>query len=104
MKPFYTLNKTSLGETGCLRNLFYLLAAKASSFFNSPPFVLTVSQDTFGTLPLTVQYLTELRDDMPCHCSPSTSHPSLPSEADHFPMGGKNPNKDVPLSTFLAYL
>ena len=29
-KTFYTLNKTPLGETGCLRNLYYLLAAQAS--------------------------------------------------------------------------
>ena len=32
-----TLNRTQLGETGCLANLYYLLAAKASVFFNSPP-------------------------------------------------------------------
>ena len=29
MKPFYTLNKTPLGETGCSSNLYYLLAAQA---------------------------------------------------------------------------
>ena len=27
-----TLNKTPLGETGCLSSLYYLLAAQASSF------------------------------------------------------------------------
>ena len=32
IKLFYTLNKTPLGETGCLNNLYYLLAAQASSF------------------------------------------------------------------------
>ena len=71
-------------------------------FFNSPSFLNTVSQDTFGTQPLTVQYLCDLRDAMPRHCSPNTSHPTLPREAKDFPMGGKYP-KDVPLATFLAY-
>ena len=32
IKLFYTLGKTPLGETGCLRNLYYLLTAQASSF------------------------------------------------------------------------
>ena len=31
IKFFYTLNKTPLGETGYLSNLYYLLAAQASS-------------------------------------------------------------------------
>ena len=33
--------------------------------FNSPPFLNTVSQDTFGNLALTVQYLCDLRDGVP---------------------------------------
>ena len=33
-----TLNKAPLGETGCLSNLHYLLAAQESIFFNAPPF------------------------------------------------------------------
>ena len=32
IKLFYTLNKTPLGVTRCLSNLYYLLAAQASSF------------------------------------------------------------------------
>ena len=32
IKLFYTLNKNPLGETGCLTNLHYLLAAQASGF------------------------------------------------------------------------
>ena len=32
LKTFYTLEKNPLGETGCLRNLYYLLAAQVSSF------------------------------------------------------------------------
>ena len=43
MKLFYALNKTPLRETGCLGNLYYLLAAQASSFLIHPPFPNTVS-------------------------------------------------------------
>ena len=86
IKLFYTLNKTPIGETGCL----------SIQFFNLPPFLNTVSQDTFGTLPLTVQCLRDLRDVMPLHWSPSTSHQTLPKEAEEFPSHGKYP-KDMPL-------
>lgn len=68
MKLFYALNKTPSRETRCLRNLFNLLAAQA---FNSPPFPNT------GTLPLTVQYPSDLRDAMPLYWLPSNSHPNL---------------------------
>ena len=54
IKLFYTLNKTPLGETGCLINFYYLLAAQASSFLIHHFFLNTVSQDTFGTLLFTV--------------------------------------------------
>ena len=67
---FCTLNKTPLGETGCLSNLYYLLAAQSSTFLIYP-----ISQrGTFGTLSLTVQNLRDLQDAMPCHWSPRTSH------------------------------
>ena len=46
IKLFYILNKTPLGEIEYLSSLYYLLAVQASSFFNSPPFPNTVSQDT----------------------------------------------------------
>ena len=39
-------NKTPLGETRCLSNLYYLLAAQASSFLINPRFPNTVSQET----------------------------------------------------------
>ena len=35
-KLFYILNKTCLGENGCLSNLCYLLAAEASRFLINP--------------------------------------------------------------------
>ena len=49
-KLFYTLNKTPLGKTGCLSNLYYLLDAQASSFLIHSPSLNTVSLDTFRTL------------------------------------------------------
>ena len=56
IKHFYTLNKTPLGETECLSNLYFLLAVQASSFLTHPLFPNTVIQDAFGTLLLTVQF------------------------------------------------
>ena len=96
-KRFYTLNKTPLGETGCLSSLYYLLAAQVYSLLIHP-FPNTVRQNTFGILPLTVQHL---QDAMPRHWSPCTSHPTIPVEAKNFPRGGKYP-KNVPLPTFSA--
>ena len=52
--------------------------------FKSPPFSSTVSQNTFCTLLLTVQYLSDLQDAMPGHWSPSTSHPTIPRETEDF--------------------
>ena len=45
-----TLNKTPLGETGCLSNLYFLLADQAFSLLIHHPFSNAISQDTFGTL------------------------------------------------------
>ena len=40
----FCLNKTPLGETGCLSNPYFLLTGSSSiQFFNSPPFPNTVS-------------------------------------------------------------
>ena len=103
IKLFYALNKTPLEETGYLNSLYYLMVAQASSFVIHLSFPDTVSQNTFATLPLTVQYLFELQDIMPCHWSLITTHEALLMEAEDFPTGGKCPN-DVPLPTFLAYL
>ena len=43
IKLFYTLNKTPLGETVCLSNLYYLLASPAFSFLIHDPFPNTVT-------------------------------------------------------------
>ena len=87
-----------------LEQPFFFTGCSSIQFFNSPPFSHTISQNTFGTLALTVQYLCDLQDARPCHWSPSTSHPTHPREAEDFPTrGGKYP-KDLPLPTLLAYL
>ena len=45
-KKLNTLNKTPLGETGCLSNLYYLLVAQASNFLIHSPFPNTLSWTT----------------------------------------------------------
>ena len=72
-----TLNKTLLGETGCSNNLYYLLAAQASSFLINFPFPNTVSWTIPGSPHLTVHPLCDLQDAMPPHWSPSASHLTL---------------------------
>ena len=98
-KLFYTLNKTPSGETGCLTSLHYLLVAQVSSCLIQPFPQNTVKQNTFGAQLLTVQYLCELRNAMPRHWSPGTSHPTFPREAEDFPRGGKYPSAHI-LSLF----
>ena len=57
----FSLNKTPLGEAGCLSNPYFLLTGCSGiQFFDSPPF-LTQS------VPNTVQHLCDLQDAMPCH-------------------------------------
>ena len=58
---FLYSNKTPFGETGCLSNLNCFLTAQASSLLIHLTFQKTVSQATFGTLPLNVQYLCDLK-------------------------------------------
>ena len=59
-------------------------------------FLNTVSENTFGTIPLSVQYLYDLRNFMPRHWSTTTFKATLPREAEDVPRGSKYP-KDVPL-------
>ena len=61
LKHFNPLHKTHLGEIACLNNLYYLLAAQAASFLIHSPFLNRFSYDNFDTLPLTAQYLCDLR-------------------------------------------
>ena len=67
--------KTPLGETGCLGNQYFLLTGWLGIQFLVNPYVNKVSLASFGYLPLTVQHLCDLQDAMPCHWSPSASHP-----------------------------
>ena len=99
---FFPLDKTPLGETGCLSNLYYLLAAQASSFNSSPPLPKRsqLGHTSYPTPQCPAPVL--LQDATLGHWLPSDSHPSLPREAEDFPKGGKYP-KDMPLPTFLAY-
>ena len=46
----FTLDKVPLEETGCMSNLYYLLAAQASSFLIHHLFLSAVSLTTLGTL------------------------------------------------------
>ena len=50
-----------------------------------------------------MQFLCDLQDAMSHHWSPSTSQPTYPREAEHFPKGCKYP-KDVPLPMGLSLL
>ena len=67
-KRFFTLNKTPLGESGCLSNASAILFTVCSSihFFNLPPFPNTVILDRHS-LPLTVQNLCDLQYAMSRH-------------------------------------
>ena len=78
-----------------------LLTSQAASFSIHPFFPNTISQDTFGTLPLTVPYLCDLWNVMPCHWSKNTSHSTLLNKVEDFPRGGKY-SKDVPQPTKIA--
>ena len=74
----FNLDQTPLGETGCLSKLYFLLTGCLGiQFFSFTPYPNTVSWATFGYLPHTVQYLCDLQDAMPCHWSPSASHPTF---------------------------
>ena len=69
-------DKTPLGETGCLGNHFLFTVYLSIQFFDTHLFSHTGSQAAFGYLLLTMQHLCDLLDAMPCHCSPSASHPT----------------------------
>ena len=73
------LNKTPLGKTGCLSNLYYLLDAQASGFLIQP---LSLTQSVKPHLvashsPSNPPHLCDLWDAMPLHWSPSAFHPTL---------------------------
>ena len=71
-------------------------------FFHSPPFPNTVSQATFGYLPLTAQHLCDLQNTMrpASSCQVLPTQP-LPREAEDYPRSGKD-SKHVPLLTYIV--
>ena len=72
-----------------LEQLYYLLAAQAFSFLIHHVFQKTMSYATIRILHLNVQPLYHFWDTIPGHWSPSVFYPTLPSEAEDFPRGGK---------------
>ena len=100
---FYSFNKTPLGETGCLSNLYHLLSAQASGFL-----IHSFSQiESVGTplVPYHSLCSASVTYGMPRHDIGYQVHPThlLPREAEDFPTDCKY-LKDVSLLTFLAYL
>ena len=78
-------NKTPLGETGCLVNLYFCLLVP-----RHPVFLFTVQQ------------LGDLQDAMQCHWSHKCFLSLLlPREAEDFSAGGSH-SKHVPLLTYLV--
>ena len=88
----FSLNKTPLGEFGCLSKPYFLLTGSSGiQYFDSPPFptqsvrppLVTYPSPTplvtytFAYLHLWLPTLCDLQDAMPCHWSPSASHPTL---------------------------
>ena len=69
-----TINKTFLGETGCLNLVF--IVCSSIQFFISPPSPNTVCEDARGSLLLIVPDLHNLKDAMSHHGLPSAFHPN----------------------------
>ena len=81
-------SKTFLRETGCLGNpYFFLTGCLDIQFFDSPPFLNTISQTTFGYLPLSLQHLCGLQDAIPFHWSSCAFHSTLAQGSRGFSQG-----------------
>ena len=83
-------SKILLVETGCLSNLYYVLAAQASGFLIYPLFSNIVSYAKPGSLHLTLQPVCDLLDTI-YHVFGYQVLPTqhLPMETQSFIMGGK---------------
>ena len=98
----FNLNKTPLGETGCLSNPYFLLTGSSGiQFFNSPPFPNTVSWLSLVTYPSLCSACVTYRTL--CHAIGHQVLPTqpLPREVEDFPRGDKY-FKHVP-PTYLIY-
>ena len=102
IKLFYTLNKTPLSESGCLSNLYYLLAAQASSFLIHLLFRRNHLARTWEFPPHCAGLVWLTRH----HASQLVTKGFLPTllhrEAEDFPRGGKYFNH-VPRLTFTSH-
>ena len=99
----FNLNKTPLGETGCLSNPYFLLTGCSGiQFFDSPPFPTQSVRPPLVTYPslcsTCVTYKTL------CHAIGHQVLPTqpLPREVEDFPRGDKR-FKYVPPPTYLIY-
>ena len=70
--------------------LFLFFECLGIQFLIHPPTPDTVSQATYGYLPLTVQHLCYLWGAMPRQRSPGAFPPTVPREAENFPRGDKH--------------
>ena len=99
----FSLNKTPLGETGCLSNPYFLLTGSSIiQFFNSSPFPtqsVRLSLVTYPSLCSTCLTYRAL-----CHAIGHQVFPTqpLPREVEDFPRGDKY-FKHVPPPTYLIY-
>ena len=99
----FNLNKTPLGEIGCLSNPYFLLTGCLGiQFFDSPPFPTQSVRLPLVTYPSLCSTCVTYR--MPCHAIGHHVLPTqpLPREVEDFPRGDKY-FKHVPLLTYLIY-
>ena len=99
----FNLNKTPLGEAGCLSNPYFLLTGCLGiQFFDSPPFPTQLVRLLLVTYPSLCSTCVTYRT--PCHAIGHQVLPTqpLPREAEDFPRGDKY-FKHVPLLTYLIY-
>ena len=96
----FNLNKTPLGETGCLRNPYFLLTGCLGiQFFDSPSFQTQSVRLPLVTYPSLCS--TSVTYRMLCHATGHQVLPTqlLPREAEDFPRGDKY-LKHVPPPTY----
>ena len=99
----FSLNKTPLGETGCLSNPYFLLTGSSGiQFFDSPPFPTQSVRLPLVTYPSLCSTCVTYRTL--CH---AIGHQVLPTqplsrEVEDFPRGD-NYFKHVPPPTYLIY-
>ena len=99
----FSLNKTPLGETGCLSSPYFLLTGSSSiQFFNSPPFPTQSVRLPLVTYPSLCSTCVTYRTL--CHAIGHQVLPTqpLPSKVEDFPRGDKY-LKHMPPPTYLIY-